>query len=204
MLDEHIAAEVAAPLHDLLRRRRSPRAFAERPVEPEKLQSILEAARWAPSSANRQPWSFVVATKEQPAAYDALYHLLMEGNRRWAGAAPVLILSVAQGATDPTALGYAFHDVGLATAHLLTQATALGLATHAMGGFDRAAAREVLALPEGHEPVAVIAVGYPGDPQALPDDLRARELAPRVRKPLHEFTFQGRWGSTAWPAKAEA
>ena len=195
---EH-AARTEFPVHDLIRCRWSPRAFAGRPVEPEKLRSLLEAARWAPSSFNEQPWAYLVATREEPEQFARLLSVLLEGNRAWAQKAPVLMLSVAKLRFDHNGNPnrHAFHDVGLATANLVTQATAMGLSVHQMGGFDAEKAREVFAIPEGWEPVAAIALGYPGDASALPGRLRDFELAPRTRKPLEEFVFTGRWGQTS-------
>ena len=186
-------ADNDAPIHDLIRERWSPRAFADRPVEPEKLASLFEAARWAASAANRQPWRFIVATKEDPEAHARFVSLLWELNVRWAQNAPVLILVVAQHYENPGRERASLYDVGMAASNLVTQATALGLVTHQMGGFDISRAIEVLNIPAGHEPLAIIALGYPGDPDTLPDDLRAREIAPRTRKPTSDFVFAGRW-----------
>jgi len=189
-------AETRYPIHELLRERWSPRAFADRTVEPEKLRSLLEAARWAPSSFNEQPWSFIVATKEHPGEYERLLSCLVEGNIRWAQHAPVLMLSVAKLAFERNQKPnrHAFHDVGLAVENLVIQATALGLAVHQMAGFHVDKARELFSIPDGHEPVAALVLGFPGDPAGLPEDLRERERAPRTRKPLESFVFSGQWG----------
>jgi nitroreductase len=163
------------------------------------VRSLLEAARWAASSYNEQPWHFIVATKEDPAEFERLLGCLVPGNAQWAKDAPVLMLSVAKLRydADGTPNRHAFHDVGQATANLVLQATSLGLAAHQMGGLDAARAREEFSIPEGYEPVVAIAVGYPGDPDRLPDGLRARERAPRTRRELAEFVFAGRWGRTS-------
>lgn len=192
-------ADTTYPIHELLQQRWSRRAFADRMVEPEKLLSLLEAARWAPSSYNEQPWHFIVATKEHPTEYERLLGCLVEGNIAWARHAPVLMLSIAQLAFERSGKPnrHAFHDVGLAVENLVIQATALGLGVHQMAGFQIQKAREVFGIPDSHEPVTAIAIGYPGDPEALPDNLRTRELAPRTRKALHEFVFTGRWGHVA-------
>lgn len=188
------AAETDHPIEVILGGRWSPRAFSGRPVEKEKLLSLFEAARWAPSSNNAQPWSFVVATANDPVEHGRMLGILKEGNRKWAYRAPVLILSVAGvEAEDGSALLTAHHDLGLAVGNLVAQATALGLSVHQMAGFDRDAARETYRIPPGHEPVAVIALGYIGDPAMLPDYLREREAAPRVRKSQEEFVFSGGW-----------
>lgn len=185
------------PIHDLLARRWSPRSFDERPVEDSLVQSLLEAARWAPSSNNEQPWRFIVATKNHHADWTRLFDCLAEGNRRWAILAPVLILSIArmQFEEDETPNRHAFHDTGLATENLVLQATAHGLVAHQMAGFDIEKARVDLGIPAGYEPVAMIAVGYPGDPVALPERLRERELRPRDRRPMTEWAFSGQWGT---------
>ena len=172
------------PVHDLMRLRRSPRAFSDKSVTPQQLRSVLEAARWAPSANNRQPWHFIIATKDAPELYERLFNLLMDGNKRWAGNAPVLLLAVATLATNPqgeTSMR-SLYDLGLATAQLTAQATALGLSVHQMGGFHADLARQEFAIPDGFEPVVAIALGYPDDPENLPEDLREREQAPRSRQ----------------------
>jgi nitroreductase len=189
-------AETAYPIEELLKRRWSPRAFADRPIEPEKLLRLWEAARWSASTANQQPWYFIVATKQDEAEHTRLLSCLRENNQQWASRAPVLMVSVAKLTFDANGQPnrHAFHDVGLAVANLITQATALGLGVHQMAGFYPDRVRELYGVPEGFEPVAGIVLGYAGDPDILPDDLKQRELAPRVRKPLESFVFQGAWG----------
>lgn len=190
-------ADTEYPIHDLLRQRWSPRAFDERPIEPEKLRSLFEAARWAPSSNNEQPWRFIAATKEHKVEYDRLFNCLVEGNQKWAYRAPVLILSVAslnlEDEVKPNR--HAFHDTGMAVENLVLQATALGLVAHQMAGFDVEKARVDLKIPQGYEPVAMIAVGYLGDLASLSDRLREREQQPRSRQPISEWTFSGQWGT---------
>jgi nitroreductase len=192
-------ADTAYPIHDLLKRRWSPRAFSDKPVEPETLRSLWEAARWAPSCFNEQPWYFLVATTQDRAEYDRLLACLNEGNAAWAKHAPVLMVSVArtafQGDGGPNR--HALHDVGQAVAGLTLEATALGLFVHQMAGFSPEKVRQAYGVPEGFEPVAAIALGYPGDPAALPEKLRERQVAPRSRKPLQDFVFSGRWGLTS-------
>jgi nitroreductase len=192
-------AKTQYPIHDLLRRRWSPRAFSNRMVEPDTLRSLLEAARWAPSSYNEQPWSFIVATKDDPVEFGRLLSCLVDGNIQWAQHAPVLMVSVARLTfeEDGKPNRHAFHDVGQAVANLIVQATVLGLVVHQMAGIHPEKIRELYRLPEGYEPVAGIALGYPGDPEALPERLRQRELAPRERKPVTEFVFIGHWGRTS-------
>ena len=182
----------------LLARRWSPRAFSERTVEQTVLCSLFEAARWAPSCFNEQPWSFLLATKEDAGEFDRLASCLSPGNH-WARRAPVLALSVAAldfaGNSKPNR--HAYHDVGLAVENLVIQATAMGLASHQMAGFDVEKARELFQIPARHDPVAMIALGYPGDSDSLPEDLRKRELAQRARKPIRRFLYTGHWGEGA-------
>jgi nitroreductase len=188
-------AETAHPIHELLARRWSPRAFSDRRVEPGTLRSLWEAARWAPSSANEQPCSFIVATRDDPQEFGRLLGCLVEGNQVWAKEAPVLMISVAAKLDrdkDPNA--HAWYDVGQAVADLSVQATDLGLFVHQMAGILPDKIRELYQIPDTHEPVTGIALGYPGTPEQLPDKLRQRELAPRTRKPIGEFVFAGRWG----------
>ncbi|MDF0642572.1 MAG: nitroreductase family protein [Nitrospira sp.] len=189
-------AESQYPIHDRLRRRWSPRAFAERPLEAEKVRSLFEAARWAPSSNNEQPWRFLAATRDAGTDYDRLLACLNEGNRKWVYRAPLLILSIAglHFEDDDKPNRHAFHDTGLGAENLVLQAVALGLVAHQMAGFDVERARSTCLIPPGYEPVAMIAVGYPGDPAVLPEFLREREMKPRDRKPIGEFVFSSQWG----------
>ena len=187
------------PIDELIRKRWSPRAFSAQPVEGAKLLSLLEAARWAASCFNEQPWSFIVATKESEDDFKRLLGCLVESNALWAQHAPVLMLSVAKLNFERNAKPnrHAFHDVGQAAASLTLQATALGLVVHQMAGFSVAKAREQYAIPEGYEPVAAIAVGYQSEPEGLPEELRKKEEAPRTRRLLESFVFNGRWGQTS-------
>ena len=189
-------ADSTYPIHDLMKRRWSPRAFAERPVEHEKLRSMFEAARWAPSALNAQPWSFIVATKEDLNVYNRLLHCMPAANQRWAHRAPVLLLSVTNLCHPDTGKPdrFARYDLGLAVENLVLQATTLGLFCHQTGGLNVEKARTAFNIPEGSEPVDVIAIGYMGNLDTLPDDLREQELGQRVRKPLTDFVFSDRWG----------
>jgi nitroreductase len=182
-------------VHELIRKRWSPRAFSSTPVGDPELRSLLEAARWAASCFNEQPWRFIVARRENQAEFDRLVSCLSENNQRWAKDSAVLMLSVASKtfAKNGKPNRHALHDVGLAAAQLTLQASALGLAVHQMAGFSTERARELFAIPEDFEPVAAIAIGYPGNPDELPEDLRERELGERSRKPHSEFVFAGKW-----------
>jgi nitroreductase len=184
------------PIHDLIARRWSPRVFADRPVEPEKLSSLLEAGRWAASSFNEQPWRFLVAPREDREGFERLFSSLVEANQKWAKSAPVLVLTAAKLYFEKSGAAnrHALHDVGLATANVMLEAVALGLSVHAMAGFEVEKARQACAVPPGFDPVAMLAVGYPGDPETHPEPLRSREKAPRERRPLGEIAFRSRFG----------
>ena len=187
------AAQTQQPVAELIGRRWSPRAFSSREVTPEQVASLLEAARWAPSAYNEQPWRFIVASKADSATYDKLLGSLMELNQMWARNAPVLILTLAKKTFthNGTPNLYALHDAGMAAANLALQATALGLNAHFMAGFDKAAARTAFQIPDDYELGTAIAVGYAGDPSTLPERFRQAELAPRSRKPLAELVYSG-------------
>jgi nitroreductase len=193
-------AERPVALHPLVGGRWSPRAFEPTPVAPETLTSLLEAARWAPSSANRQPWRLVVVTQDDP-VHAATVAALAPTNQRWAGKAPVLIVTTAVVRNpDGSPNRYAWHDTGLATSQLILQAGALGLAAHIMGGYEPAALRAALSIPPEADPVAVVAVGRRADPGSLSEDLRLRETAPRTRLPLGSIAFRGKYGKPFEPA----
>ena len=177
---------VDAAVHPLIAARFSPTRFDARPVPVPALQRVLEAARWAPSSYNRQPWYFVVTQKGTP-AFDRLLDTLAAANRAWAQAAPVLLLACAQTEDQRGPNRYADHDLGMASAFLALQAVAEGLATRFMAGFDKQAARAALDIPAAFAPRTVIALGYPAadaDPHAKP----------RRRKPHRDFIGWGAWG----------
>lgn len=186
----------AVPIHPNIAERWSPRAFSQAPISQEDLTGLLEAARWAPSCFGAEPWRFVVGVKHQGPGHTAIASVLVPANRSWAEAAPVLLVSIARVAFEhnekPNA--WAQHDVGLAMGQLGVEATARGLVVHQMGGFDPTAAREALGIPAGYEAIAVAAIGHPGDPKDLSEELAERERAPRSRKPLSEIAFAGRFG----------
>ena len=179
-------------IHPLLEKRWSPVAFSDKPVTEQTLNTLFEAARWAPSSRNVQPWRFIVAFKEDP-HYPTLFELLYEGNKVWAHTAPVLALSVAEliPAGRNTENIYAFHDTGMAMGNLLVQATEMDLYVHQMGGYDREKAIKELDIAQRYAPVAMMAVGYKGDPGKLPPEVAEREISSRTRKKTDEFVFRG-------------
>ena len=190
-------ATTEQPLHPLIRERWSPRAFSERPVSPDDLDVLVEAARWAASSSNEQPWTLLIGDRAtDPEGHARILATLVPANSVWAARAPVLAVAVAR--LTFTRNGrpnrHAQYDTGQAIASLALQATAMGLVVHQMAGFDGDKARELLAIPEGFEPMAVIAMGYPGATSDLSEELRQRELTPRTRRPASEWAFGAKWG----------
>lgn len=186
------------PLEPVIARRWSPRAYEpDRPVADTDLRTCLEAARWAPSCFNEQPWRFLVFDHRDPEAQAKAHDCLSEGNA-WAKRAPVLILSVAKLTFTHNGKPnrHAAYDVGAATVSLALQATALGMFAHQMAGFDSAKARAAFAIPDDYEPMAMMALGYSGKVEALPERQRASELAPRSRRPMAEIAFHGRWNAS--------
>ena len=186
-------------VHELIQKRWSPRAFSSQPVPAEVLRSLFEAARWAPSSSNEQPWAFLVATADDQENHAKMLSTLVEFNQAWAKHAPVLAIAVSELAFAKN--GHpnrnAFYDTGAAVANLSAEATSRGLFVHQMAGFDPHKAIELFEIPSGWEPIAAFTIGYPGDPETLPETLRQRELAPRERKPLDTFVMGGHWGKAA-------
>ncbi len=187
------------PIHELLAARWSPYGLDPRPLPDGALRSLFEAARWAASSYNEQPWRYLVATRGDEAAFADLLSCLVEPNQQWARNASALVLTVAsttfQRNGQPNAV--ARHDIGLASANLTVEATARGLVVHQMGGILPDRARELYGIPGGFEPVTALAIGYPADPATLPETVRERDTAPRPRLPQSQFVFAGRWGEPA-------
>ena len=184
------------PILPVLTQRRSPRAYTAQPVPTETLQQLFTAAASAASCYGEQPWRFIVGSKStSPVAFEKILGTLAPFNQTWVQKAPVLAISIAKTnfSHDNNPNAWARHDVGQAVATLAVQAAALDLQVHQMAGFSAEAARTAFGIPEGYEPVAVFTIGDPGDLDAMSDDARARELAPRTRKPLAEFMFEGGW-----------
>ncbi len=192
-------APVEFPVNELIQNRWSPRAFSDKPVPQEVLRSLFEAARWAPSSSNEQPWAYIVATKDDAENFEKSLGALVEFNANWAKKAPVLVIAVAElaFAKNNAPNRNAQYDVGAASLQLSIEATARGLVVHQMAGFDPETAREAYDIPQGWEPIAAMAIGYPGDAASLPEPLQSREKAPRSRKRIREFVMSGQWGHTA-------
>jgi nitroreductase len=188
-------AETDHPIHESIAKRWSPYVFSDKPVSREDLLSLFEAARWAASSFNEQPWRYIMATKESPDEFERLLGCLVEANQDWARRAPVLMLGVVSTkfARNGNDNRVAFHDLGLASASLTFEATSRGLFVHQMAGILPDKARETYAIPEGFEPWTGLAIGYADDSDDVPGQLRARETAPRQRKKLNEFVFENRW-----------
>ncbi|MBI1770333.1 MAG: nitroreductase family protein [Bacteroidetes bacterium] len=184
------SSEFESDVLDLIKSRRSRRAFSERPIELERIKSLFEAARWAPSSLNEQPWRYIYATKGQE-LWQKIFDALNEGNKSWAKDAQLLIVSFCKKnfSRNGSANGAAKYDVGAANAFLSLQATHLGLNTHQMGGFDHQLLRKNLNVPTDFEEGVVIAVGYAGDVDQLPSHLQQRETSPRMRNVQDEFVM---------------
>ena len=195
MLDKPAVTNV--PIHDLLARRWSSRAFdAGRPVSREQLAVLLEAARWAPSCNGDEPWRYLIWDKTRDSAgWQKAFDCLSENNRKWVKNVPLLMLSCAGsifGATGkPNRWGQ--HDTGAGSLSLALQATALGLMVHQMGGFDAEKARAAFEIPAEYTPMAMIAVGYQAAPEVLDEETKKKELTPRARKPLADKFFEGGW-----------
>ena len=188
------------PIADLIAKRWSPRAFdASKPVSQAQIIALLEAARWAPSCFGDQPWRFLVWNKNVDAeAWQHAFDCLAPSNQTWVKAAPILMLTCADTLfghnQQPNRWGQ--HDTGAAAENLCLQASSMGLAVHQMGGFNADLTREKFNIPTQYTPMAMLAVGYEGDANNLPDELKTRELAERKRKPLGELFFNGTWGKS--------
>jgi nitroreductase len=187
------------PIHDLLRRRWSPRAFAQKPVTPEQLRSLFEAVRWSESCFNEQPWRFLVATKKDPTAFEKMLGCLTEGNQRWAQAAPVLIITLAKTTfdADGSTIRTRQYDLGLGVQNLVVQATAMGLMVRQMAGIQIERIREVYHVADDHEVMTGIAVGYQGSLSELHERYHEREQKPRRRIAMRDFVFGGDFGQSA-------
>jgi nitroreductase len=194
-IEEDKIADTLPGVHDLIRRRWSPRAFSSREISHDDLKILLDAARWAASSSNEQPWRFLVGRKSDEKAHSQMLNVLVPANQGWAKNAPVLILMAAKKtfSQNNATNRYAMHDTGAALAHLFLQATALGLHAHGMAGLDPDKARTAFGIPDDYEVAAAVALGYLGALEELPEGLQARELAARTRKPLSEIAFGSHW-----------
>jgi nitroreductase len=182
---------------DLILKRRATIAFSPKPIEEEKITALFKAAQMAPSSSNIQPWRFIYATQDDKEQFQSIFDCLYPGNQRWAKNAFMLILSVAEMSyryeDKDLSNKYAWHDTGTSMGMLMIEAIHLGLVTHAMGGYDAEKAQQILNIPKPFSPVAMIAVGYPGTTDGLPEDLVKREKSERKRKPLNEIVLKGKF-----------
>jgi nitroreductase len=185
------------PIHELITQRWSPYAFSDQDVSDQDLCSLFEAARWAASSYNEQPWSYIVAKKTDTEEFKQMLSCLVEANQAWAEAAPVLAIGctrlVFERNGKPNAV--AVHDLGLASANLTFEATSRGLSVHQMSGIVPEKAIELFGIPPQTIPVTALAIGYAAAPNELPAKYLERDLSPRPRKALAEFVFGSKWGT---------
>ena len=198
MPDDRLA-QTSVPIHDLMARRWSPRAYdGSKPVSREQLRTLLEAGRWAPSCNGDEPWRYLIwDRKGDPEGFQKAFDCLSENNKKWVKNVPLLMLSCAGSNFEATGKPnrYTQHDTGAATVCMALQAAALGLVIHQMGGYDAAKARAAFSIPDEYTPMAMVAVGYQAaSPDILDDETKAKELRPRRRKPLAERFFEGGWG----------
>ena len=182
-------------VHPIIRGRFSSRLMdPDRPIPHEVVEAILEAARWAPSSGNGQPWRYIIFDDRSPHELDKARNLLNPSNRVWAGRAPALILAVTREIRSGGKFNlYAQHDLGLANQNLLQQASWMGLHVRPMAGFDQGGAEDTFSIPEGFRAMVMIALGYPGKLEDVDQEVQAKEELPRQRKPQEQFGFLGGW-----------
>jgi len=191
----HKKAKTKYPIHDLLEKRWSPRAFHSKNIEKQKLQSLFEATRWSPSSYNQQPWRFIVGQKGEE-TYDKIMDSLVEFNQKWATTAPVLVVTLGRkfnNNSDDNNLAYQY-DAGQAVANMTVEATNLGLYMHQMGGFDPKKIIQHFDVPIQYKPLTVLALGYIGNPEQLEGGIQQAEKAERDRFAFDDFIFSGRFG----------
>jgi len=186
------------PIHHLLKKRWSPRAFNSEPVETEKLQRIFEAARWSPSASNEQPWAFIVGINGDE-TYEKIFSTMDAFNQLWVKTSPVLAISAGRTISLKNGMPAEWfkYDVGQAVAHLTFQATHEGLYVHQMAGFDREKAHQLLEVPDKYEVITAFTIGYPGDYKVLHQNLQASEIARRERLHTDDFVFSGTFGQAA-------
>lgn len=188
------------PILPVLAERYSPYAFEPRPIERDKLMSCLEAARWAASSFNEQPWRFFLAVREDEQAFNRMLGCLVEANQQWAKNVGALIITATKRtfSKNDKPNRVCEHDLALAAANLVVQAQTLGLHVHQMAGIDQSKCRLTYQIPEGFDPMTGIAIGYAADPEQFDDEeLAGRDKAPRTRMPLSEWVFGGTWGEAS-------
>jgi len=191
-------ARTTYPVHELLKQRWSPRAFADKPVEKEKLRSLFESARWSPSSYNQQPWRFIIGQNGDD-SYKKIMDALVEFNQKWASSAPVLIAVIGRSINNSGEGKNAVfqYDAGQSVALLSVEAMNQELYVHQMGGFDRKKIAAHFGVPEEYKPVTVLAIGYIGNPDKLEGGLKNSELSERDRFDFDEFVFSGNFGENS-------
>lgn len=182
-------------IHPLLKKRWSPRAFSESRIEKDKLQRLFEAVRWTPSSSNEQPWAFIIGFKGD-STYNSIMSSMVEFNQIWSKFAPVLVAACARkdSIKDEGENSYCNFDLGQSIAYLTFQAASEGLFVHQIGGFNPKQINEVFKIPNNYEAIAILAIGYIGDPKILHPKLEKLEYTERKRNPLNEFIFSSEFG----------
>ena len=182
-------------INNLSKNRWSPRAFSNKPVEPEKITALLEAARWSPSAFNEQPWRFIVGKKEDD-TWNNILKSLIEWNQQWAKTAPLLVLNIARinFTHNNTPNDVALYDLGQAVAAMTLEGVHQNLFSHQMTGFDGVLVEKLFNIPEGYKAVSVTAFGYYGNPQDIPDDIAKMETNERSRKEIREIVFSTSFG----------
>lgn len=188
-------ADVDYEIFALLKQRYSPRIFRDKKISEQHLNQLFEASRWAASASNHQPWRFLYAEKDTE-TYEAILDCLSDDNKKWAGNAPLLMLTAYKEKTDKGMENFhALHDLGLCLGGMTVQAQYMGIALHHMAGVDWKKAQKVFNIPEGFHVTTAVAIGhYGGDLEDLPDNLKEQETAARKRMPQSEFAFNGVWG----------
>jgi nitroreductase len=199
MADQDKLAKTDVPVHPLIAARWSPYCYSDKPVPEADLRAILEAARWAASSYNEQPWRYILARRSDRAQFDKLLSCLVEGNQAWAKVVPVLMMGVVVKTFSRNGKPNraAEHDLGLAAGNICTEATARGLYVHQMIGILPERVRELYGVPPEAEPLTALAIGYLGDVSGMADAMRERDRAPRTRRAVREFVFADSWGTPA-------
>lgn len=179
------------PIESIFLKRWSPRAMSGESLSADELMTLFEAARWAPSTFNEQEWRFLYARRDTP-HWQTFFDLLMDANKVWCQRAAVLVVVLSHKVFERNGKPNPVHtfDTGAAFENLALQGAAMGLVVHGMAGFDRDKARTALGVPDGYAVEAMIALGRPGDPAELPQELREREK-PSGRKPVAEFIREG-------------
>ena len=194
-------AKTRYPIHELLAQRWTVRTFSDRPIEADKIRRLFEAARWAPSSFNEQPWRFIIATRNRPREFDMMVSCLMDKNQRWVKSSGVPFLMIVLSKTTFACNGKRnpahLHDIGLAMGNLLIQATAMDLFVCQMQGILLDRVMDVYSVPVDFEPAIGCAVGYPGELRRLPAEFHERELRQRIRADFKDFVFEGTFGKPA-------